>query len=116
MGRSKSMKAQPKLADRQRITRGAGVHLPHREPVEGVSVGVQAGMPGTGAVDRPKARQVSAAQAAEMCSLFPAGGSAFTRWLEKAGHPMDAQSLVAWEPLLREFANRPIHGHRRSAE
>lgn len=111
----KSKRAKP--ADRQRLVSGDHLHLPERPHLAGHSVGVQAGMPGTGGSTGAKARQMTAAMAGQMSSLFPAGARAFAKWVAAQGVPPDARmSLAEWQPHLVQFAQRPIHGHRRRSE
>jgi hypothetical protein len=70
-----------------------------------------------------RARTMHGFAAAEACTLFgrpgKGGGEAFVRWLG-IQHPevtLDVRlSADEWEPLLKEFSERPIHGHRRTEE
>lgn len=82
---------------------------------------------GVKAVRRPdhggeRPRTMGGFIAAEACELFgrpsKGGGEAFLRWLATE-HPevksTARMSAEEWQPLLSEFADRPIHGHRRTS-
>jgi hypothetical protein len=68
-----------------------------------------------------KAPKVMAFIAAEASDLFgvragKGGGAAFVRWC--ADNDVDtavSRTLEEWKPIVEAFANRPVHGHRRTA-
>ena len=69
----------------------------------------------------PTARTMGGYAAAEACNLFgrpnKGGGHAFAGWL-RTNHPEASRSRLSaadWAPMLHEFAERPIHGHRRTS-
>ena len=52
--------------------------------------------------------------AGQKSDKFPKGGTAFEAWCAERGvHIRDKRQIEFWEELLAEFAERPIHGHRR---
>jgi len=65
-------------------------------------------------------RLITAYTAAEACALFgvrqgKGGGAAFDRWCRDNGiDPSIRREAKDWEELLQQFADRPIHGHRRT--
>ena len=84
---------------------------------------------GVGRVRRPgrstaakKPLKLTAFTAAEACDLFgvragKGGGPAFARWCsENKTDPTVPRTRAEWEPLLKQFADRPLHGHRRGAK
>lgn len=85
---------------------------------EQVSVGVRA-VRLSGATGGPRKRTMRGYSAAEASALFgvragKGGGAAFERWLADAGHdPSEMRTEADWQPLIEQFAARPIHGHRR---
>jgi len=93
----------------------SNVSFPSRDPQRAVNA---VRRPDSGG---PRARTMPGFVAAEACNLFgrpgKGGGEAFSRWLS-TNHPDVASdsrmSAAEWEPLLTEFASRPIHGHRRT--
>lgn len=87
------------------------IDLPVRAPVAAVEAGVTATLRPERAGASDGKRRMSAFEAAESCSLFPGGGSAFARWAQST----QRKTMEEWLPLLQDFAGRPIHGHRRSA-
>lgn len=106
--------AKPTPAGKPPVKLAEGTGLPakpQKRPQK--SVGVRAANRSVGVEGRR--RSVTAIVAAEASTLFPAGGEAFGRWLErhKGIDPLTLRQQEEWEPLLVEFANRPIHGHRR---
>jgi len=98
------------------VTRGPGVTLPPPPSKRAPSPPM-----GTTAARRPSrplgtgGRRMGAAAAGEAFEAFPAGGSAFARWLQDAGlaSPGERRTAEGWADLLAEFAARPIYGHRR---
>ena len=65
----------------------------------------------------PSPLKCTARYAAEQCDLFPHGGEAFEQWCSDKGiSARDQRSIEDWQALLKEFAERPIYGHRRGAE
>ena len=69
----------------------------------------------------PRKKRLLAYSAAEASALFgtragKGGGPAFAAWCRTKGiDPMERRTQADWEPILEEFAARPIHGHRRTA-
>lgn len=62
-------------------------------------------------------RKILGFTAAEAAAGFPKGGAAFVRWAETQGIQPDTRKTEAeWAPIIKAFAERPIHGHRRTAE
>jgi hypothetical protein len=97
----------------------SGISFPGRTPPRPANpVGVTAVRRQDAGGARP--RTSGAFAAAEACDLFgrpnKGGGASFSRWLQ-LNHPEirpEARlSAEEWLPLLTEFADRPIHGHRR---
>ena len=92
-----------------------GVKLPakklKRHAQEGVGVTGSRRSVNTG----PRKRNVHGFTAAGASTLFPKGGEAFARWAqaEKGIEPHVRMTEAEWAPLIEEFANRPIYGHRR---
>ncbi len=79
---------------------------------------------GVGKVRRPnrtttehRKRLVHGFTAAEAATEFKKGGSAFAEWLGRVhGIKLDTRMTeIEWAPLIKEFAERPIYGHRRGA-
>jgi hypothetical protein len=86
-------------------------------PRRAVSVGVQT-VRRTTPVGEAGKRMMRGHEAATRSDLFNAGGSAFARWLQEKGiNPgVERKTEEEWQPLLQEFASRPVHGHRRGAK
>lgn len=60
-------------------------------------------------------QRMRADRAGERSALFPAGGTAFVAWLRTQGIDPNARRTEAeYQDLLQQFADRPIHGHRRA--
>lgn len=101
-----------------RIAKGEGIAFPPKRDKPQVSVGVKSVRRQDAGGSRP--RTTTAFSAAEACSLFgrprKGGGASFVRWLqtEKGMRGDEKMSAADWQPLLEEFAGRPIHGHRRT--
>jgi hypothetical protein len=68
-----------------------------------------------------KKRDIDAFTAGEACALFgtrigKGGGAGFARWCAENGIEDIPRQAAEWEPHLKAFAERPIHGHRRKTE
>ena len=62
----------------------------------------------------PTENVYTAAQIAQISTLFPAGKEAFARWAADQG--IQGQlTQSGWKQHLETFANRAIHGHRRGS-
>tara|TARA_R110002126_G_scaffold36707_19_gene111400 strand:+ start:1155 stop:1523 length:369 start_codon:yes stop_codon:yes gene_type:complete len=66
-------------------------------------------------VRRPaRDRALSAKQAGARSTLTPGAGEAFAAFCREQGHdPAQRRAPAFYDDLLTEFAERPIHGHRR---
>ena len=89
--------------------------------VAGVSVGIER-VRSSEITSAAVARTIDAFTAGEACELFgpragKGGGAAFARWCAAQGvKAADRKSAEEWRPLLEQFAARPLHGHRRTAQ
>ena len=97
-----------------RVAKGDGIALPKRAaPMESAG-GVAAGMRQQLKIGEGK-RKMPGHSAAEASKLFPRGGEAFMQWLQrrKGIGLAERRTEAEWQTLVTEFADRPIHGHRR---
>lgn len=109
--RSRKKTPAPKVA--------TGIEVPLKKRKTGPSRGVT-GVRRPERSSGPRPRTLRGFLAAEASALFGragrGGGAAFTRWLqaEKGMRGDERLSAEDWAPLLKAFAERPIHGHRRT--
>jgi hypothetical protein len=100
------------------VTRSPKITLPPKREREQANVGVTA-VRRTRVAGGPGKRKMGAMEAATMADAFKKGGEAFVQWLRKEHpevNPRDRRTQADWEPLVQEFAARPIHGHRRGKQ
>lgn len=116
----KSSKKTKKTKKSPPVTKGDSIKLMEKKAKPQTSVGVKTVRRQHVGEDAGKPR-MRAYRAAEASQLFgrprKGGGRAFARWvkLTKGLSPNLKQTAKEWEPLLEEFAARPIHGHRRGS-
>ena len=99
----------PTRRRKQKESKESKIHVPPSKKREIVA--------GIGVEQPPEAEiplRVTPKYAGNQSSLFPKGGEAFANWCEAKGiSAKEQRSSKEWEALLKEFADRPIHGLRR---